>query len=785
MVFILLCASHLSATETNASVSTITNLTAGTIVFERDVRPIFEHICFRCHGPAKPKSDFRLDNRIDALRGGGNNTNDIVPGHSDQSKLISYVSGLDPEIFMPPPAKFPPLSAGQIDILRRWIDEGASWGTNAHPTALLFSAEPSMRWTSVQGDTKKFRELQGIREGTGGGVDHFFSQERLAPDETLTIEGHALMPENDLKIKIALDRANLGFIHSGFEEWRRYYDDTGGFYPQFTPPSYSLGQDLHLDIGRAWIDFGLSLPEKPQLVVGYEFQFRQGDKSTLEWGTVSQNGLLKNIYPDAEHIDEYTHVIKVDVTHEWYGWEIENRARVEIYDLGEQRNDALLYTTGPSPDIISRVNQNVDYVQGANTFRMEKQIEDWWRFCVGGLYSQFDGTSYLDQNTLNGAGMPTFGSSWSTEGITLRRDSRVFSLSSLFLPVTNLTISAAIQVELTHQEGFGDVNLDFGDPSLPGYQPFPGRVNANQNRTRPSEDLVIQYTRLPHTVLFATSDFRQENVSQFDVAINSTADAFKEQTDAQNHFYDVRAGFTSSPWSWMEIGGHCRRCDSSTSYGHNVDDSPFNGEGYPAFIQHRDIATDELQANLALRPAYWLQTRLTYRFMISDYTTTTDPVSGVTPISPGGSIDAGQTTSDDIGVSLMFTPVQQFYLSTAFTYGYSTTTTAHHDDPAIVPYSGNTITVDASAGYALNAKTDLKLTYIFSEADYGQNNPAGVPLGLDFQRNSLLVGLTRKFTDRFSGTLRYGFFQYSEPSGGNRNDFTAQGVFASITYRWP
>ena len=423
-------------------------------------------------------------------------------------------------------------------------------------------------------------------------------------------------------------------------------------------------------------------------------------------------------------------------------------------------------------------------MQGANTFRVEKQIADWWRLCAGGLYSQFDGTSLLNQSTLDGAGLPRFGTFWSTDGITLRRDSRVVSLSSLFLPVTNLTISAALQGELTHQEGFGDVNLDVGEPSLPGFQANPGAVNANQNRTRTSENLEIQYTRLPHTVLFATSEFRQESVDQFEQAINSTVDEFTEQTDALNHYYDARAGFTSSPWAWMEMGGHGRLRYSSTDYGHDLDISALNGAGYPAFIKHRDISTDELQANLTLRPTYWLQTRLTYQHTTSDYTTATDPVLGPPLISPGGSIDAGQTTSDDFGISLMLTPVQRFYLSSSFTYGYSTTTTAHNGDPAIVPYSGNTITVDASAGYALNAKTDLKLTYIFSEAGYGQNNLAGVPLGLDFTRHSLLAGITRKFTDRFSGSLRYGFFEYSEPSGGNVNNYTAHGVFASVTYHW-
>jgi hypothetical protein len=75
--------------------------------------------------------------------------------------------------------------------------------------------------------------------------------------------------------------------------------------------------------------------------------------------------------------------------------------------------------------------------------------------------------------------------------------------------------------------------------------------------------------------------------------------------------------------------------------------------------------------------------------------------------------------------------------------------------------------------------------YAFAEAGYGQYNAAGVPMGLDFTRNNLLVGLTRKFSARLSGGVRYGFFQYSEPSGGHLNDYTAHGVFSNLSYRWP
>lgn len=92
--------------------------------FAKDVKPIFEASCGKCHGAKQQKSDFRLDRRESALKGGSIG-GAIVPGDSGKSKLIHYVAGLDEELKMPP--KGTELSAEQIGILRAWIDQGAQW----------------------------------------------------------------------------------------------------------------------------------------------------------------------------------------------------------------------------------------------------------------------------------------------------------------------------------------------------------------------------------------------------------------------------------------------------------------------------------------------------------------------------------------------------------------------------------------------------------------------------------------------------------------------------------
>src|SRR5262245_50875942 len=90
--------------------------------FARDVRPILADRCFQCHGADKQESGLRLDSGA-AITAGGNSGAAIVPGKADESLLIRAVTGADDVSKMPP--KGEPLSATEIDLLRRWLDAGA------------------------------------------------------------------------------------------------------------------------------------------------------------------------------------------------------------------------------------------------------------------------------------------------------------------------------------------------------------------------------------------------------------------------------------------------------------------------------------------------------------------------------------------------------------------------------------------------------------------------------------------------------------------------------------
>jgi hypothetical protein len=102
------------------------------IDFARQIKPLLERSCAACHSGEKPRGLFRIDGRDAILKGGASGEAAIVPGHSEKSPLIDYVSGKASESEMPPKAvreRFPALKTDEVALLRAWIDQGAEWPT--------------------------------------------------------------------------------------------------------------------------------------------------------------------------------------------------------------------------------------------------------------------------------------------------------------------------------------------------------------------------------------------------------------------------------------------------------------------------------------------------------------------------------------------------------------------------------------------------------------------------------------------------------------------------------
>ncbi|HEY3897755.1 MAG TPA: PSD1 and planctomycete cytochrome C domain-containing protein [Chthoniobacter sp.] len=97
----------------------------GGVDFARDVRPILDKNCVKCHGPEKQKGGIRLDSSVVESKPGESGELAIVPGDTAKSALVRRVVSHDPDEEMPP--KGARLPADSIALLERWISSGAAW----------------------------------------------------------------------------------------------------------------------------------------------------------------------------------------------------------------------------------------------------------------------------------------------------------------------------------------------------------------------------------------------------------------------------------------------------------------------------------------------------------------------------------------------------------------------------------------------------------------------------------------------------------------------------------
>jgi hypothetical protein len=133
--------------------------------FDRDIRPLLSDNCFHCHGPAEAQreADLRLDIEDEAK------ASTIVPGSPTDSELYSRLISDDPDTKMPPLDSNKQLTDAQIDLFKRWIEQGAKW---------------SKHWSfeaPVQASLPEVAQKDWLRNAIDHFVLHRLEQEGLQP----------------------------------------------------------------------------------------------------------------------------------------------------------------------------------------------------------------------------------------------------------------------------------------------------------------------------------------------------------------------------------------------------------------------------------------------------------------------------------------------------------------------------------------------------------------------------------------------------------------------------
>ncbi len=141
---------------------------ARDVDFQKDIQPLFEAACVKCHAKAKDKGGLSLETRDSFLKGGDTGPAALV-GDGGKSLIVELVAGMDPDSIMP--KKGDRWTPEQVGLLRAWIDQGAKW-----PAEITFAKPPPQNLHP--------RKIEAPA-GEGNPIDrllaHYFAQHEIHP----------------------------------------------------------------------------------------------------------------------------------------------------------------------------------------------------------------------------------------------------------------------------------------------------------------------------------------------------------------------------------------------------------------------------------------------------------------------------------------------------------------------------------------------------------------------------------------------------------------------------
>jgi hypothetical protein len=248
--FFLLIAGGLSEAKpqaaSQASASEARQVTpGGSVVFATQIRPILASRCYPCHGPDVQQHSLRLDSLQSILTGSANGKV-VLPGDGQNSHIVRRLLGLDqPQM----PYGGPPLSAEQIDLIRKWIDEGAQGPDSTEP--VVAAAAP-------------IDDVRAVHNASEKPVDFNRDIRPILSDACFTCHGPE---EKSRQGNLRLDTKESAFaegngyliIVPGNSATSRLYQKISSKNDAFRMPPVWSGRSLtpkQIELFRQWIDQG-------------------------------------------------------------------------------------------------------------------------------------------------------------------------------------------------------------------------------------------------------------------------------------------------------------------------------------------------------------------------------------------------------------------------------------------------------------------------------------------------------------------------------------------------
>lgn len=650
-----------------------------------------------------------------------------------------------------------------------------------------------VRYIFVDGDDKKFREHHWRDTRWDGGIKEMSLHQELGEDTSLSMEGHALVNQNDFGAELSLKREDVYHILLEYTEFRKYYDTTGGRNFRFTTlDTNDTQKELALDIGRLEVETELALGDYPDLTLAYEREFKDGAKSRLTWTSVKEVAETRKIGPAWQEMDEIVDVFMLKAGQEVAGFHVSGEQRWEFVQVETLREEKNLATTGVASDTsIRRQEQNPESSLVTSLFNMERPFWDDKIFVSSGYrfahlnnreyenlltYNSADGSRRTDShNRINAYGSNDY-------------DSHTWVGNFNATPFQSLSVGAKLKAEHVKTEGNSVYPEDSDNNAIVDRT---SKSNVDNQQDRLGESLAVRFFGVPRTALYAELEMEQSRVlmreDRQSIAGESTSsdgEIFNRRT-----ITDVRRGAGTlgarlNPVRFIDITTHLRHRKNNNDYDDQQESDPGSSTARSAFMDEQNIETDEVAARITfkalekiippLRRVQAFIPSLRYQYRDDDYFTRVEAQSPVET----------NATSYIYTAELTVQPMETLLITGSFSRTDAKTETTNTRTSAIATptFNADVDTWLASTGYTLRPDLHLTTTFMYSRADNFNNfADVGEPHGVDNERVDASLGIQWTIDETTSLEADYAYYHYSSNPLAEVGDYNAQVVWLEFS----
>lgn len=639
---------------------------------------------------------------------------------------------------------------------------------------------------TLDGSEGEFQQRKRAYEGALGGIDDFHYQRELSKDTVFTMDGRALFDLNDYRLRLGVTREKFGYLRFSYDEFQVWQNGDGGFYHP-GGAYYPLGGDvLELNRGNLSFEAGLTLENKPKVVVRYDRRFRAGKKSSTIWG-ITHPGVTptKGLGPSFYDLDEMTDAVSIDVSHTIESTSLGLGLR---YETGELDN-ALKIAQGPGEPAEQKITDRTDTAY--DLFSVHAYSETWIKnkilVSTGGAFTDlrndFSASRIYNDRDFDVAYRRYAEAEAGFVGLNgmSRLHEYVANLNFLFAPVTNLTVVPSLrwQYEDTEADFSGLQTLRL-NPAVP----FAGNSEGDAIDVR--ERIDLRYTGVTNWVFSTRAEWTQGQGDLAEVGgtglVGGTGvPPIRRETEDERFFqkYSALARWYAHPRLTVEGGAYYKF--NEYNYDHKLD-STANGTGnrYPAYLVLQDFTTYDAHGGFTLKP--WSKITLSSRYEAQLSTVNTRPDEA----SRLPEVESSRMTSHIFSQNINWTPWPRLYLQAGVDYVLSETKTpASNVTRAILDAENNYWTFAFSSRFVVDDKTDLNVAYFHYEAEnYKDNWDAGVPYGSDARQHEVTATVIRRLKENIRLKLKYGYFEFQDRTFGDRKNYSAHALSGSIQVRF-